>query len=375
MRYLAVCGSPLLKFDNAQNVVKSFDMEGVNLTCGLLHTQDTLFDPQAPQNHHKVLVKVRAFSSNYRDKSLILKAATHLPEHNFYAFGSDFVAEVVAVGEQVKGLQPGDRVINDNQYPHSGVEGVMPGVPTNHSSKELQIFHAVKLLKIPGGISDEMAAGFSIGAQTAYSMIRKLNIRPGENILVTAAKSNTSLFVINALKHRGVNVYATSTSRKFEDKLLAMGVKQLIQIDPTLDDWSQIPELLQLYQKTGGIHCIVDPFFDLHIGRLLPILCRGEGGRYVTCGLYDQYSNYTGKNFEYQGMSLKDVLLFAMMNNVQLIGNCVGKTQDLQQAVDDCANGKFTVAIDSTYSGGQIKEFVDRTYSCRDRFGKVIFKY
>ncbi|MEO0377632.1 MAG: zinc-binding alcohol dehydrogenase family protein [Cyanobacteria bacterium P01_A01_bin.17] len=375
MRYVAVCGSPLLKFDNHQNIVKSLEIEGIKFTCGLLHGEDVQFDPQAPENHEKVLVKIRAFSSNYRDKSIILMAATHLPEQNFYAFGSDFVAEVLTVGTKVDGLQPGDRVINNNQYPDSGVEGLLAGVPTNHSSKELQVFHQAKLLKIPDSISDEVAAGFSIGAQTAYSMLRKLDVRAGENILVTAAKSNTSLFVINALKHRGVNVYATSTSRKFEDKLLAMGVKQLIQIDPNQEDWSQIPELMQIYRETGGIHCIVDPFFDLHIGKLLPILRRGEGGRYVTCGLYEQYSNYTGQDFEYQGMALKDVMLFAMLNNVQLIGNCVGKTADLQQAVDDCDRGKFTVAVDSVFSGNQIEEFVNRTYNSRDRFGKVIFKY
>ncbi|MDB9524590.1 zinc-binding alcohol dehydrogenase family protein [Oscillatoria sp. CS-180] len=375
MRYVAVCGSPLLKFNDSQNVVRSLEMEGVNLTCGLLHGRDIQFDPQAPENHCNVLVKILAFSSNYRDKSIILRAATYLSQQNFYAFGSDFVAEVLAVGPKVEGLQPGDRVINNNQYPNSGIEGVMPGVTTNHSSKELQIFHQVKLLKIPNSISDEVAAGFSIGAQTSYSMLRKLKVQPGENILVTAAKSNTSLFVINALKHRGVNVYATSTSRKFEDKLLAMGVKQLIQIDPSQEDWLQIPELIQVYRETGGIDCIVDPFFDLHIGRLLPLLRQGEGGRYVTCGLYEQYSTYTGHHFNYQGMALKDVMLFAMINNVQLIGNCVGKTADLQQAIDDCTQGKFTVAVDSVFSGNQIREFIDRTYNSRKRFGKVIFKY
>ena len=375
MRYVAVCGSPLLKFNDPQNVVNSLDMEGINLTCGLLHGQDIQFDPHAPENHYNVLVRIRAFSSNYRDKGIMLRAATYLPEQNFYVFGSDFVAEVLAIGDKVDGLQPGDRVINNNQYPDSGVEGVMAGVSTNHASKELQIFHQVKLLKIPEGISDEVAAGFGIGAQTSYSMLRKLNVQAGENVLVTAAKSNTSLFVINALKHLGVNVYATSTSRKFEDKLLAMGVKQLIQVDPSEEDWSQIPELVQVYHETGGIHCIVDPFFDLHIGRLLPILRRGEGGRYITCGLYDQYSVYTGRDFSYQGMTFKDLMVFAMMNNVQLIGNCVGKTVDLQQAIDDCAHGKFTVVVDSVFSGNQIREFIDRTYNSRERFGKVIFKY
>lgn len=375
MRHLSICGSPLVKLNHPDNIVQSVQLNGVDLCCGLIHTEPPVFDPDQPDNHFKVLIKIRAFSCNYRDKALIFKAATYASEHSFYTIGSDFVADVVTTGAKVKGLLPGDRVINNNCYPDSGVAGVIPGVASNHSSKELQVFHQAKLLKIPPAMPDEVAAGFSIGAQTAYSMIRKLNPQPGEHVLITAAKSNTSLFVIQALRHHNVNVYVTSTSPRFQDELLAMGVQQLIQIDPHLADWSDLPELKQLYQETGGIHCLVDPFFDLHLGRLLPMLKRGEGGRYVTCGLYEQYSQYTEQNFQYQGMSLNEIMLFAMLNNVQLLGNCVGKTEDLQNAVQDCADDKFTVTVDAVFSGTQVREFLEQTYKNPKRFGKVIFRY
>lgn len=375
MKTLSICGSPLVRLNHSDNVVQSMQLENVSVSCGLIYTDDIQFDSTAPENHFKVLVRMRAFSCNYRDKSLILRAATHAPDQCFYSIGSDFVAEVVDVGAKVEQLQPGDRVINNNCYPDSGVTGVRPGVTSNNSSKEYQIFHQVKLLKIPTMVPDEIAAGFSIGAQTAYSMVRKLEVQPGDNILVTAAKSNTSLFVINALKHKGVNVYATSTSRKFEEELLQMGVKKMIQIDPDKNNWFNLPKVQQLYSETGGINCIVDPFFDLHIGKILPLLVHGEGGRYITCGLYEQYSNFTGIPFQYCGASLSEILTFAMMNNVKLIGNCVGKTEDLQQAIRDYEAGKFSVIIDSTFSGQEVGAFLERTYNSRDRFGKVIYRY
>ena len=75
----------------------------------------------------------------------------------------------------------------------------------------------------------EVAAAFPLAAQTSYSMIRKLNPAPGENILDTAAKSNTSLFAINALKKYDVNVYAVSTSTQFKEQLQQM---DLIALSP-----------------------------------------------------------------------------------------------------------------------------------------------
>ena len=357
------------------NLVQSIQMEGINVVCGLIHTEDITFDPEAPENFSRVLIKKRAFSCNYRDKSFILKAATNLSDYQFFSIGSDFVADVIAIGAKVTSLKVGDRVIGNNAYPHSGVEGIRPGVPTNQGSTELQIFHEVKLLKIPPELPDEVAAGFSIGAQTAHSMIRKLAVKPGDNVLVTSAKSNTSLFVIGALKHRGVNLYATSTSHRFEQELLQMGVKQLIQVDPNAESWSAMPQFQEIMANTGGLDCIVDPFFDLHVGKVISLLKPGDGGRYTTCGLYDQYSDSTGNPFKYHGLPLAGLLTFAMINNVQLIGNCVGQTSDLQHGIQNYAEGKFQVIVDSVFSDKNIKEFLERTYSDRHRFGKVIFRY
>lgn len=375
MRNISICGSKLQHSLTLPNIVQAMQIDGIDVFCGLIHTKESEFDAKVPKNKFNVLVKKRAFSCNYRDKNLILKTAVHVPEERFYTVGSDFVGEVVALGTEVTEFQVGDRVIGNNSYPDSGVVGLLPGIPTNNASKEYQSFHQAKLLKIPPEISDECAAAFSIGGQTTYSMIRKLDIEPGANVLVTAAKSNTSLFVINALKQHNVNLYATSTSRHFEQELKEMGVKQLIQVNPDDDDWLTSPDMLHIYQETGGFNYIIDPFFDLHIGKVISLFVPGFGGKYITCGLYEQYSQLTGNEFQYHGLQFSQILATMIVNNIYLIGNCLGTTKDLQQAIQDCATGRFPVVVDSVFTGNQIKDFFERTYNAKERFGKVIYRY
>jgi len=375
MRNISICGRQVQQSKPPPSLVQTVSIEGVEVRCGLIYTEDVEFDPNAVENEVKVLVKKRAFSCNYRDKSFIFKAAINAPNDRFYTVGSDFVAEVVQKGSLVSDLQIGDRVIANNSYPDPAAPDLRAGIPTNHASKEYQTFHHKQLLKIPAEISDATAASFSIGGQTVYSMLRKLDIQPGANVLVTAAKSNTSLFVINALKQYGVNLYATSTSLQFEQELQQLGVKQLIQVDPTHSSWLSNPVMAEVYRQTGGFDYIVDPFFDLHIGKVVPLFPPMRGGKYVTCGLYDQYSSLIGQEFQYHGLSLGQIFSFMMLNNIQIIGNCLGTTQDLSQAIHDCAAGRLKVIVDAVFSGSQVSDFFDRTYNAKDRFGKVVYQF
>ena len=292
---------------------------------------------------------------------------------SFYVVGSEFVGEVVDIGTDVTEFQIGDRVIGDGCYPHPKVEGIRPGLPTNNGSKEYQKFHQAKLIKIPPEMPDEVAAAFQIGGQTSYSMIRKLKIKPGENVLVTAAKSNTSLFAINALRQHDVNVYALTTSMQFADELRQMGVKELIQIDPEKSSILSNRRIAEIVKETGGFDCVIDPFFDLYLGKVIKAIA--VEGRYVTCGLYNQYSHFTGREFNYRGSHMGEILTYALLNNIQIIGNCIGYTEDLKAAIKDYQLGRLDVAIDSIFDASKIKDFFDKTYNNKHRFGKVVCQY
>ncbi|MDZ8105941.1 MAG: zinc-binding alcohol dehydrogenase family protein [Nostoc sp. DedQUE12a] len=376
MKNVAIYANKINKLKNpiyGFNRIDSIDMNDVPIFCGLVETKDIQFDKNSLENRFKVLVKKTAFSCNYRDKAIIFEATIKAPEDSFMAVGSDFVGEVVDIGSEVTELKIGDRVIANNAYPESGVPGVVPGIPSNSGSKEYQVFHQVKLMKIPPEMPDEVAAAFSIGGQTSYSIVRKFNPIKGSNILVTAAKSNTSLFVINALKKYDVNIYATSTSRLFEEELKAMGVKEVILVESKPNSLLENQSIQKIASETGGFNCVFDPYFDLYLEQAVELMA--IGGKYITCGLYDQYCDFINQPFTPFSLNLNSIMSSLMSRNLEIIGNCIGLTEDLQNAIQDYASGNLKVIIDSVFSGNQIGAFFERTYNAKDRFGKVVYKY
>lgn len=369
MRSIAVCGSRVKDLLPDNSPTASVEIEGVGMTFGLIVSKEPAFDARAPANLHHVLLRVKGFSCNYRDLNMIFAAARKGADNSFFALGSDFVAEVVAVGPGVTRLKVGDRVIADNHYTGRRAGRVDEGVRTNQASREYQVADEDKLIRIPDEMPDRVAAAFSIGAQTTYSMLRKLDLKPGSNVLVTAAKSNTSLFAINALRQYGVNVYATSTSRAFEQELRDMGVRQLIRIDPQRESFLAEEEMVEAVTRAGTFDYVLDPFFDLHMHKAVEVM--SPGGRYVTCGLHEQFQpEGTGRK-----VSLSRVMLTVMTKNLHVVGNCIGTTDDLSRALSDYASGALSVTLDSVFSGDEVGAFFGRTYNARDRFGKVVYLY
>lgn len=373
MRNVAIIGAQVKSLLPDDNSIETIELAGVPVTCGIIHTKRTHFDRDAPENSFKVLVRVQAFSCNYRDLNLIFSAVRKGGDRSFYVIGSEFTGEVVEIGREVQSVKIGDRVISDCHYTGGVNSRAAEGVPTNHGSKEYQVFHEDKVMCIPAEMPSEVAAAFTIGAQTSYSMIRKLRLSSGSNVLVTAARSNTSLFVIAALQKHRVNVYATTTSMQLADRIRALGVKEVFQFDPAAVSFTQNSELCRAASELGGFDAVIDPFFDLHLNKVLDVMA--PCGRYVTCGLHDQHQRYVNPNYQFLQMNCQEVLVKAMMRNLQIIGNCLGLTEDLRQAVNDYSSGALNVVIDSVFTGSRIGDFFRRTYAAPERFGKVIYQY
>lgn len=370
MRNLAVCGSSFKDRTSFDESISVIEMNGVPVTVGLIETSEPAFEPGTPENASSVLLKVKACSCNYRDKSLIFKMAVKGPPASFYVLGSEFMGEVVAIGQNVERLDVGDRVIGDGAYPEPPAPGVKPGLPTNNGSKEYQVLHESKLIRIPDAMPDEVGAAFQIGAQTVYSMIRRANLRPGENVLVTSARSNTSLFAVRALCDVGVDLYATSTAAGSDERLKGLDVKQVIAPG---ESHSTDDRLGTIASAIGGFDVVLDPFFDLHLDMAVRVMA--AGGRYITCGVYDQYLGLTGQQSPRPRVDADSVMRSAILKNLSIIGNCLGSTDDLQRALVDYENGRLPVVIDSVHGGSEVAAFINRTYNDPGRFGKVIFRY
>jgi NADPH:quinone reductase-like Zn-dependent oxidoreductase len=367
MRNVAICGRATPALAGPADHIESVAIEGVNVHCGLIHTPDTVFDPRAPENAGHVLIRVTAFSCNYRDKGVALLVALKGEDRGFMAVGSELVGHIVAVGRDVAGLVPGDRVIADSAYP-SEAPGVPPGLTTNHASRERLVVHAAKVAKVPPEMPDEVAAAFTVGAQTVYGMLRRLALRPGANVLVTAACSNTSLFAISALARRGAKVVATTTRARRADELRHLGVSELVEIA----DERGHERLIAIARTLGGFDAVIDPYSDVHFQRLSKLLA--NGGRYVTCGIADQSGALLGRAPQ-PPWDPRRLLAGLIAGNVELIGNCLGSSADLAAALEDWRRGRLEVIVDSRFTGRAVGAFLHRTFEDRERFGKVVYRY
>jgi hypothetical protein len=74
-------------------------------------------------------------------------------------------------------------------------------------------------------------------------------------------------------------------------------------------------------------------------------------------------------------LRLHQALGYSIANNLQILFNCLGDTNDLQNAIDDYAAGGLDVVIDSVHTGNEVGAFLTRAYMAPDRFGKVVYQY
>jgi NADPH:quinone reductase-like Zn-dependent oxidoreductase len=226
---------------------------------------------------------------------------------------------------------------------------------------------------MPKGMSFVQAAAFTIGAQTAYGMMRRADLRSGNSVLITAARSNTSLFLAHALRSRNIQVFSLSTSERHLRELRTTGAEQIFSPNLLSYKFAGDEPVVLKARELGGFNCVFDPFFDIYLSRVIVLLT--TGGRYITCGLFNQHQEALGLPLPPVMTNYQDAMRHAMMNNLQIHGNCLGTTEDLKLALADFEHGHLPIVVDSVFEGDQVEEFLTRSYVSPDRFGKVVYQY
>ena len=369
MKVLALINTNLVSEEDV-TMLPDVSIAGTPIHCGLIELERPSFNEDASENEHFVLVKVDAFSCNYRDKAIILKAALKMQEDvnsqapPFDYFGSDFVGRIVAKGYSVDEFDIGQRVIPNCAYPDPPFLGVAPGAVTNEASKGWLRLHKSKLIKIPEHMNNAVAAGFSIGSQTSTSMVRRVNLKQNERALVLSGRSNTSMFIINNLISKGIDTTILTTSDWTPEEQALIRPAKLHKIDRNMQKWEE---------DLGEFDVIFDPYFDLHLEKAVNQM--KVGGRYITCGYKNQHPDFSENEDEKTPNHLKNIMLKVMLNNLSLIGNCIGTWEDLEKGISDYNENEFIVPSDRSYSIEDGSAFVDRTYNTRGRLGKAIMLY
>jgi acyl transferase domain-containing protein/NADPH:quinone reductase-like Zn-dependent oxidoreductase/NADP-dependent 3-hydroxy acid dehydrogenase YdfG/acyl carrier protein len=148
--------------------------------------------PLAP---NEVRVAVRAAALNFRD---LVTALGMIPGET--ELGSEGAGVVTAVGADVTGLAPGDRVL---------------GFWTNAFSPVAVTDHRL-LAKIPEGWSFEQAASMPVAFLTAYYGLFDLGgLAPGQSALIHAGTGGVGSAAVQLARHRGAQVFATASEGKW----------------------------------------------------------------------------------------------------------------------------------------------------------------
>lgn len=118
--------------------------------------------------------------------------------------GVEAAGVVEALGPGVSGLQAGDRV---------AYAGPPPG-----AYAQARNFPAQRLVRLPSGVTDEVAAASMLKGLTAwYLLFRSYAVRPGDPVLVYAAAGGVGLILSQWGRHLGARVIGVvSTEAKAE---------------------------------------------------------------------------------------------------------------------------------------------------------------
>ncbi len=213
----------------------------------VLHLADV--EKPAPQDN-EILIRVSAASVNFGDlmarnfgnisagefnMPAILyfpaRIAFGLRKPKKHILGSEFAGTVAAVGAAVTRLKPGDAVF--------GYRGPSMGAYAEYLCMPETGIVALK----PINLSDAQAAAVPYGGLTALTLLRRVNIQPGQRVLINGASGGIGAAAVQLAKHQGAHVTGVCGAPRL-DYVKALGADQVI--DYTQVDFTQNGETYDL---------------------------------------------------------------------------------------------------------------------------------
>jgi NADPH2:quinone reductase len=181
-------------------------------------------EPQAGQ----VRVRVEATGLNFVE---VYHRKGWYPQPLPLTLGAEFAGLVDAVGQDVQGFQPGQRVATAN-----GRGGYA----------EYAIAPAGMLVQVPEAITLEHAAAVILQGMTAHYLARSTYpLKPGDTALIHAAAGGTGQLLVQIAKRCGARVIATVSSNEKATLARAAGADEVIL-------YTQVDFEAEVKRLTGG---------------------------------------------------------------------------------------------------------------------------
>jgi len=187
----------------------------------------------------EALVRIRACSVGFPDLLMTRGAYQHKPAMPFTP-GSDIAGDVVAVGEGVSNVKPGDAVV---------------ATALGGGFGQYAVFNAEVLRPKPASLDYPAASAFGAAYLTAYvSLVRRAQMQPGEWVLVHGASGGVGLAAVDLAKALGARVIAASAS---DDKLATVASEYAV--DATVNISNGFKDRVKEITGGAGADIVYDP--------------------------------------------------------------------------------------------------------------------
>jgi NADPH:quinone reductase-like Zn-dependent oxidoreductase len=312
-----------------------------------------------------VRVRVAAAALNHLDLFVVagLPGVTIVPP---WIMGADATGTIDAVGDAVRDLRAGDRVIinpgiSDRTCAYC-LEGDHPlcvryGILGEHQPGTIADYAVVpgaNVRVIPAGANVDEAAAFSLATLTAWRMVvSRARVARGEDVLIWGIGGGVALAALQIAKAHGARVWVTSSSDEKLERARSLGA------DETLNHATEdVAKVIRARTNKRGVDVVVDNVGEATWARSLAAL--GKRGRVVSCG------GTSGPRLETDVRRL-------FWNQWTIMGSTMGNDAEFDAITAEFRAGRLRPPVDSVYpiSGGRAA--FERLASGK-QFGKIVIR-
>jgi NADPH:quinone reductase-like Zn-dependent oxidoreductase len=311
----------------------------------------------------EVVVRVRACGLNRLDLWLE-EGALPLPIQLPRTPGSEIAGEVAAIGSDVAGWQPRDRVaVQSNlfcgacEFCQRGDESLcldarLLGVQCDGGFAEFVCVPARVLVRLPDALDFAASAALTLAGSTAMHMLTdRAQVRPGDWVLVIGGASGVGSAAIQIARGLGARVVSTGSSEVKRALAARLGAEAVVDsADPA---W---PAHVRKITNKRGVDLVIE-----HVGGKVleqAFNCLARGGTVVTCGAT-------------AGREPTLNLWPFFVKQQRLIGSYGRTRRDMEATLNWAATGRLKPVVDRVFSlANAVGAFA--ALRSREVLGKVI---
>jgi len=203
---------------------------------------------------------------------------------------------------------------------------------------------AANLLPKPSYLSWDEAGSLSTAWLTAFSMLKKAALAPGEKVLIQGAGGGLSTALIVLAKAQGLSVWVTSRSAEKRDRALSIGA------DAVFESGERLPDRVDAVMESVG-----QATWQHSVRALRP------GGTIVISGATS-------------GDAPPAELTRIFFLQLRVLGSTMGSIDEFREMLELMTANKVAPIIDSTYDFTEARTAFARMND-GELFGKVVIRF